>query len=778
MCRVLGVSRSGYYAWRKRPPSARARANAALLERIQEIHEGSRATTGCRRTCRRPRRAAEATVPVAPRSGSDAIRQAVGRAAARTSGRPIARTELHFWLEWTGAPPAIREALRASRTGTYLSSAYGTDQHHAGEEGRLHQVTTPVTCFGGAPARWSLGPATAWQEAQCRLEDTAWAFRLPEELQSIPALERRAALLRSDGLSELADLRRRLVAARLREVAGEFGGQALAHELLAAGERMERWRDEGDDLTDAQREVRTFALRDRRELLEAAEGLLTFGGGLEEAPEVRAAGEAGLVSLRDLQPLLESAARTNRPRGLSRLHRRRRADGPRGRLAHREPRGRRPLRPERPRCASSTRPAAASPTVGRAHAPHPPPRRRARPPAIFAPPARARILNAERLSSRVIFMTSPRPFPAALTLAALLAAAPLTGQSFTILPWTPHPPPSLDVTGISARQDSVLTAFEGLVRYNVKAENASLGPIHSDKGTGPAFADWSVYGTADSVLHVQLWTGHYFASDAYRSAPSDVCHAMRDIAVSLLTGGQSAGVGKTFRGFSLALYPADIEAPGQWKLRTGAPLATLERPGVISCAGEYVFLPRSLRTDRRRASPPPAALRPAPDSARPAAPAPSQALPRTHEGDWIAGPMSPKGPWAAATMERTGLPMGAEALCGKDGSSRFVLRLPSAADREELAGRFGGDTVLVAYRIDGRDRLPADGAAWQRGPEGWEYVLARPVPADLAHQLARGKALTVDIRGLTLRTLNTFGHYEFSLHGSSAALGHLACWPR
>lgn len=31
MARVLGVSRAGYYAWLKREPSARARADEALL---------------------------------------------------------------------------------------------------------------------------------------------------------------------------------------------------------------------------------------------------------------------------------------------------------------------------------------------------------------------------------------------------------------------------------------------------------------------------------------------------------------------------------------------------------------------------------------------------------------------------------------------------------------------------------------------------------------------------------------------------------------------------
>jgi putative transposase len=46
MCRVLGVSPSGYYAWEPREPSPRARANQQLLERIRTIHTKSRETYG------------------------------------------------------------------------------------------------------------------------------------------------------------------------------------------------------------------------------------------------------------------------------------------------------------------------------------------------------------------------------------------------------------------------------------------------------------------------------------------------------------------------------------------------------------------------------------------------------------------------------------------------------------------------------------------------------------------------------------------------------------
>jgi putative transposase len=47
--RMLGVSRSGYYAWRSRPPSERARFDAVLSHKIEMIHRNSRATYGAPR---------------------------------------------------------------------------------------------------------------------------------------------------------------------------------------------------------------------------------------------------------------------------------------------------------------------------------------------------------------------------------------------------------------------------------------------------------------------------------------------------------------------------------------------------------------------------------------------------------------------------------------------------------------------------------------------------------------------------------------------------------
>ena len=49
LCRLLGVSRSGYYAWRRRPLCDRARFDAVLSEKIEMIHRNSRATYGAPR---------------------------------------------------------------------------------------------------------------------------------------------------------------------------------------------------------------------------------------------------------------------------------------------------------------------------------------------------------------------------------------------------------------------------------------------------------------------------------------------------------------------------------------------------------------------------------------------------------------------------------------------------------------------------------------------------------------------------------------------------------
>ena len=49
LCRVLKVSRSGYHAWKDRPPSKRARENAAL-----SLSGSGRSTTGAEKPMATP----------------------------------------------------------------------------------------------------------------------------------------------------------------------------------------------------------------------------------------------------------------------------------------------------------------------------------------------------------------------------------------------------------------------------------------------------------------------------------------------------------------------------------------------------------------------------------------------------------------------------------------------------------------------------------------------------------------------------------------------------
>jgi putative transposase len=57
LCQVLEVARSGYYGWRKEPPTARELANRQLAEQIERIYQAKRGIYGSPRMTRELRRA-------------------------------------------------------------------------------------------------------------------------------------------------------------------------------------------------------------------------------------------------------------------------------------------------------------------------------------------------------------------------------------------------------------------------------------------------------------------------------------------------------------------------------------------------------------------------------------------------------------------------------------------------------------------------------------------------------------------------------------------------
>ena len=90
MCRVLEVSRSGFHAWQNRNPSARAREDERLLERIREIHQANRKVYGS------PRIHAELAMADGERVGRKRVERLMRQAGisglvARKRGRTTVR---------------------------------------------------------------------------------------------------------------------------------------------------------------------------------------------------------------------------------------------------------------------------------------------------------------------------------------------------------------------------------------------------------------------------------------------------------------------------------------------------------------------------------------------------------------------------------------------------------------------------------------------------------------------------------------------------------------
>ena len=90
MARVLGVSPSGYYAWRTRERSARKASDEALSARVRAIHERSRGTYGAPRI--HAELAAEGT-PVSRKRVARVMREAGLAGVSRRKGPRTTRRD-------------------------------------------------------------------------------------------------------------------------------------------------------------------------------------------------------------------------------------------------------------------------------------------------------------------------------------------------------------------------------------------------------------------------------------------------------------------------------------------------------------------------------------------------------------------------------------------------------------------------------------------------------------------------------------------------------------
>jgi len=160
MCRVLGVSRSGYHAWARRAPSVRALEDARLTERIREIHALNRKVYGS------PRIHAELVIGDCERLGRKRVERLMRAAGlsglvAHRRGRTTVRV------------PGVRVCETSS---TALSSRRrridsGSPTSPTSEPGRVGCTWSPSrtsTHAGSSAGRWTITCAPNWSPTPCR----------------------------------------------------------------------------------------------------------------------------------------------------------------------------------------------------------------------------------------------------------------------------------------------------------------------------------------------------------------------------------------------------------------------------------------------------------------------------------------------------------------------------------------------------------------------------------------------------------------------------------
>lgn len=150
MCAALRVTRQGYHAWRKRPPSARDRRDAELAAKIAEVYEASRGIYG------------------APKVFAE-----LRRAGVRTSRKRVARIMRENGLVGTARGRARRPGGEARRAAPQANSAPDLVRRDfsAGGPNRawFADITYVRTRQGWLYLRWSWTSGPGWSSAgRCR----------------------------------------------------------------------------------------------------------------------------------------------------------------------------------------------------------------------------------------------------------------------------------------------------------------------------------------------------------------------------------------------------------------------------------------------------------------------------------------------------------------------------------------------------------------------------------------------------------------------------------
>jgi putative transposase len=167
MCRVLGVSTSGFYAWRQRGVSARDRANERLLELIKDIHRDSRQTYGA------PRIHAELTMGMGIRCSKNRVARLMQKAGIQG----ISRRRLRSTTKRNPAAPLAPDLVNRCFTADAPNRLWVADiTQHPTEEGWLY-LAVVLDAFSHRVVGWAMGPRITAELAVEAVNMAVWNRR-------------------------------------------------------------------------------------------------------------------------------------------------------------------------------------------------------------------------------------------------------------------------------------------------------------------------------------------------------------------------------------------------------------------------------------------------------------------------------------------------------------------------------------------------------------------------------------------------------------------------
>jgi putative transposase len=160
MCRALGVSRAGYYAWHRRPRSARAERNYRLLAQIRASHERSHRHYGSPRIARDLWAAGE--------------RCSENRVARLMRANLIRAKRVRPWVNTTHSAHTLAVASNALNRSFHVTApnrVWASDITYVHTQGGWLYLAVVLDLYSRAVVGWSMG-------TDMRADLTARALRM------------------------------------------------------------------------------------------------------------------------------------------------------------------------------------------------------------------------------------------------------------------------------------------------------------------------------------------------------------------------------------------------------------------------------------------------------------------------------------------------------------------------------------------------------------------------------------------------------------------------